>query len=67
MFQRLADRIRETGHVQPHKNKNKQLPRPVIDEKAPDVLAAVYNNPQKSLRHLCSETATSRACLSGAS
>lgn len=59
-FQRLAERVRETGHVQPDHNKGTQLARPVREENAPAVLAAVQVNPQDSVRRLSTESGVSR-------
>uniref|UniRef100_A0A1B6LFJ8 DUF4817 domain-containing protein n=1 Tax=Graphocephala atropunctata TaxID=36148 RepID=A0A1B6LFJ8_9HEMI len=48
VFQRLADCVRETGNVQPDHNKGKTIIRPVRDDRAPEVLAAVQLNPRDS-------------------
>lgn len=52
VFKRLADRVLETGCVQPGKNKNKRIERPVRNEIAADVLAAVQINPHDSTRQI---------------
>ncbi|KAG8307671.1 hypothetical protein J6590_013357 [Homalodisca vitripennis] len=36
VFQRLASRVRETGHVQPDHNKGKELARPVRSDRPPE-------------------------------
>ncbi|KAG8285514.1 hypothetical protein J6590_078764 [Homalodisca vitripennis] len=44
-FQRLANRVRETGNVQLNHNKKKQFTRPVRDDKSPEVWVAGHLNP----------------------
>lgn len=63
-FRRLAERVRETGHVQPNPgHKNQEIAKPVRDERTPDVLAAVQVNPHYSVRRLSVESGISSTSL----
>lgn len=55
-FERLAQRVRNEGTVQPSRKRQKENPRDVI---APDVVAAMQMNRQVSTRELASEPGVS--------
>ncbi|KAB0800629.1 hypothetical protein PPYR_06369, partial [Photinus pyralis] len=60
VFQRLADRVKMTGEVQPKHNKNRRIGRYVQDERAPDILAAVALDPHVSTRRLAIDAGMSQ-------
>lgn len=55
-FERLAQRVRNEGTIQPSRKRQKEKPRDII---APDVVAAVQMNRQVSTRELASESGVS--------
>lgn len=61
-FERLAKRVKECGNVQPPKKRTRR--RPVRDENAPDILAAVELNPETSLRVLARDSGICRSSVS---
>lgn len=56
-FRVLVIHVRETGQVQPDKNKNKEIERPERNYWAPEVLAAVQINPHYYTRRLFIDSA----------
>lgn len=63
VFQRLASRIVATGHVQPDQNKNKDIIKPVVNERAPEVIAAVEQDPNVSTRRLSVDSGVSQTSV----
>lgn len=60
VFERLASRVREKGHVQPDHNKGKELARPMRSDRAPEVLAAFQLNPHDSSRRVAIDSGLSK-------
>ena len=50
VFSRLANRIRTKGVIQPQHNKDRQIRRPVRDERTAEILASTELNPHDFLR-----------------
>lgn len=59
-FQRLANRVRDKGQVQPDNNKGKELAKPITSGRAPEVLAAVQLNPRESTRRVALDSGVSQ-------
>lgn len=62
-FQSLVARVRETGQVQPHHNKSKEIKRPVTGERGPEIIAAVLQNPHDSIRRISTDSGISPASI----
>ena len=63
VFQRLAKRVSTDGVVQPTNNKGISIRRPVRNEKAADVLAAVIVNPHDSTRRISRDSGISNGTV----
>lgn len=64
VFERLVSRVISSGCVQPHHNKTKEIARPVTVERAPDVVAAIIQDPKTSVRRVALESGVSQASVS---
>ena len=63
VFHRLANRVRDTGHVQPLPNQGKTIRRPVREEREVEVIAAALINPHISTRNITSDSGLSQSTV----
>src|SRR5580765_243079 len=63
VFCRLSKRIINKGIIQPDHNKGRQIRRPVIEERTPEILASAQLHPHDSLRRRERDSGISRATI----